>query len=507
MATCVQGHTAFIYDRGGKRRIGPLIHPSMVQWSRTRDATSEAAVRIEGSACSDQAPFLSMIHSHRHELVIYRGTKRVWEGPVHRVAWHANYVEITAHDITEYLKFTPLTKIWSNADLNADAVSSRIGEIIEYEMTHGRSQMVDGVTVAVPAWESIDPPANVVDYVQVHNFVNEARTAMTTYPYEMTVGEHLQSLARYQGIDFTTVGRALHIWDVSRALGRTLQLTEANFHEEIIITEYGADHAQSAYVLGNPPPDDPAPVYGSALTVGNLDYYGPWTAIYTPYDESASADPQQSELNSQAQRNLAGRSPAPIEVRVPDNSGLTLDDSVTIDDLVPGVQVPLRATLNSRTYSQMQKFDTITVRETGSEGEIITVTLVPITRPDADDELPDDNDQVQGAFPLNPNYVLRATAMDSGTSFAVKATVYRVGPPSTGVKKDGATFTLVGERLEGTNITKSGTWDFDFNYYTSKTVAIMQVDDVAAGVRDFSVTVDMGAGIGALTLSGTVQIG
>jgi len=146
------------------------------------------------------------------------------------------------------------------------------------------------------------------------------------------------------------------------------------------VTEYGADHTQAAYSVGQ----DGS--YGSALNPSNLDFYGPWTTMYTPYNETEDDAPSQAELDSQAQRNLAGRTPVPIEVRIPDNSSLLLSKTLTIDMLVPGVQVPLLATLNARPISQMQKLDHLTVTETAADGERIAVMLTPATRPDSDVE-------------------------------------------------------------------------------------------------------------------------
>jgi hypothetical protein len=83
---------------------------------------------------------------------------------------------------------------------------------------------------------------------------------------------------------------------------------------------------------------------------------------------------------------VSGRNPVPVEVRIPDNSTIRLDDTLTIDDLIPGVQMPLLATLNARQVSQDQKLDLVTVRETGAEGETIQVVLTPATKPDSDDE-------------------------------------------------------------------------------------------------------------------------
>jgi hypothetical protein len=65
-----------------------------------------------------------------------------------------------------------------------------------------------------------------------------------------------------------------------------------------------------------------------------------------------------------------------LEVRVPDGSRLNPASPFVIEDLVPGVLVPLRATLTARTFSQMQKLRRIKVLEDGN-GEQVQITLVP----------------------------------------------------------------------------------------------------------------------------------
>lgn len=358
---CVTGHSAYIYDRGGKNRIAQLKDLSQVRWGRRRDETSEGSIRISGSACSEQAEVLSLIEPKRHELVIYRGEDRVWEGPVWRVAWGAEDVEVYAHDVTAYLNGTPMTQGYSNAYPNVARVSDRLDTIITNE---------------VQVWEELDPPANILPYLTVHHYPNEAETTAVTSAFQMTVGEHMDELAHRSGIDFTTVGRAIHIWDTSRSLGRLRTWTEADFFGEIIITAYGADHTEIAYVVTE---DGRYGMAGSASS-----YYGPWSKIFTVYNEEGTEGPTQAELDSQAQRNIVGRSPVPVEVRVPDNSAVRLSHDLTIHDLVCGVQVPLRATLNARKLSQLQKIDIVTVTET-ADGEKIQVTLSPANVPDSDE--------------------------------------------------------------------------------------------------------------------------
>ena len=378
---CVTEHRVFVYDRGGISRFHQLTEISEVQWERDRDGTSEATVKLTGLSCERQRSITASIASKRHELVIFRGNDRVWEGPIFRIGDQGSSITIVARDVTAYLFGTALSQVWDNTGANATEVTTRFGNIIEYELTHSRTvRKVGGGTIVRPGWEQLDPPANILPHLQIHHFPNEARTSAKTYPSQMTIGTHLAGAARSSGIDYTAVGRAIHLWDTSRNIGQIRTLTEADFNGNIIVTEYGADHTQGAYVSsGN------EGVYGQAMNPDNLDFYGPWETVYTAYNEEGTGGPSQTELDSQASRNTSGRSPAPYEVRVPDNSTIRLGPTLSIMDLVPGVRVPLRATLNARPYEQDQKLDHLRVTET-AEGEKVQVTLTPATRPDSDEE-------------------------------------------------------------------------------------------------------------------------
>lgn len=378
---CVELHHAYITDRGGTRRIAELVDLTSVQWARNRDTMSQANIVVQGGACVAQADILKNIEPKRNELVLYRGDDRVWEGPINLVAWHSDRVEINAHDVLEYVYGRPLSITWDNNYPNSTEVTTRLENILDYEMTQPFTYLAnDGVTpITVPAWESLTPPANVLPYVVCHHFPNEARTSAKTTPFQMTVGEHLDNYARTGGIDYTVIGRAIHIWDVNRDLGRLKTLTEADFFGEIVVSAYGAEFAALAFTVAQDGR------YGGAGA--NNGYYGPWAKVFTVFDEDETTPPTQADLNSQAQRNLSGRSPVPVEVRVPDNSGIRLSPGLSINDLVPGVHMPLLATLNARQVSQMQKLDHVTITET-AEGETIQVVLLPASINDDTEEEP-----------------------------------------------------------------------------------------------------------------------
>lgn len=381
-------HRAMIYDRGGERRLGEMKRLSKIEWTRDRDGTSEGSLIIEsGRDCRSQRSLLRTIAEKRHELVIFRGTRtalgttwsRVWEGPIFRTSDEGSRIGVFAKDVTSYLFGTMISKDYDNRK-NVIPMTTRIGQMIAYELATSRTgRALNGATVAIPAWESLDPPINVLPNLVIHNFPNEAQTAAFIRAFSTTVGLNLAAAARQSGIDYTAVGRAIHLWDTSRSIGQIRTLTEADFFGNVIVTGYGADHTQIAYVNGQ------EGVYGMAVNTDNLDFYGPWSTSYNAYNEEGTQAPTVGALNSQAARNTSGRSPVPVEVRIPDNSSIRLGESLSIDDLVPGVRVPLLATLNARARNQMQKLDHLTVTET-ADGEDVKITLSPASKEDSDEE-------------------------------------------------------------------------------------------------------------------------
>lgn len=374
-------HTAVIYDRGGERRMGQVGRVSEVQWARDRDGVSEAHIIIQGGKnCESQRKFLTGISEKRHELVIFRGGERLWEGPIFRISDLGSRIEIHARDVCAYLFGTMLSKVWDNSK-NVVPMTTRLGGIIAYELATSRTgRSIGGPTVTIPGWETMDPPANVLPHLVVHHFPNEAKTAAKTLPFSTTVGLHLAYAARMSGIDYTAIGRAIHLWDTSRWIGETRTMTEADFYGDIIVTGYGADHTQLAYSTGQDG------MYGEAVNPDGLSFYGPWSTSYSAYNEEGTEAPTQGALNSQAARNASGRSPVPVEVRVPDNSSIRLSDTLQLKHLVPGVRIPLLARLNARSWNQAQKLDHLVVVENES-GEDIKVTMSPATREDADTEV------------------------------------------------------------------------------------------------------------------------
>lgn len=353
-------HTCYIYDRGAQQRLFQLYDTTQIKYQRLRDATSVASVDIAADKLDAQHADLAKIRAMRHELVCYRGKQRMWEGPVTLVPSTSGGFHLDAKDVTYYWNRTIMRKGYSSAYPNTEYVTSRLMRIARAELARKEALGY-----------------NLLNWLVEHHYSTDARTSAVTDPSQMYLFTHLDELAQRAGIDYTTIGRQVHIWDTSRAVfGQTRTVTENDFIGDITVTEYGAEVATHNTVTDG---------QGGVATVGKNDpYYGEIELLYTAYDETTGGPlPTKAELLSQAQRNSYGRLPAPVIINVPSSTQLNPRGTFTIEDLVPGRYVPVLAQLNVRQISQMQKIQQVdwTI---DSNGEQITANLVPSSKADDD---------------------------------------------------------------------------------------------------------------------------
>lgn len=353
----------FIFDRGGQRGKQQLTQLNEVRWERVRDDISNASLKITGASCYAQADLLNSLEPGRHEIAVFRGADRVWEGPITRFTYGRTGIQIHAKDVMHYVYRTALHAGYSSAHPNTERAVSRAGRILRAELARK---------------EALNPPINVVPYITEHHFPNEAMTSTVTKPYESNVWAHIDKLAEDRGIDYTVVGRAIHLWDTSRSLGRTPTTTDLDYLGELYVSIYGMELATRTVVSNEE---------GGYGIAGGIDpYYGEVEVVYRPYSEDEGASPTQAEMNAQAIRNLDGRNPTPLQVRIPDNSTLNPKGVLGVEHLVPGVYIPLLVDMMGRKLSQMQKLNKVAFTET-SKGEEIKIALYPAGTADAEIQL------------------------------------------------------------------------------------------------------------------------
>ena len=361
MAIGCELHTAYVYDRGGKSRIGQIMPLTQVKWERKRDDISIADISTTNPG-PDCLSMLQKVQPGRHELVIFRGQERVWEGPITRIGYYQGSIQIEARDVFHYAYRTIMRAKYNNAYPNIGSTVVRAKTILNAELARK---------------EALSPPINVLPYLTTYEMAADAQTSRSTVPYENTVYGDIDSMAQYSGMDYTVIGRRILIFDTHTVFYTTPMVTEADFLGEAVITVYGMELATHAAVFSST-----GNIYG--VVGANDPYYGEWEILDAAYDEDGTDAPTKAALTSQAQRNLAGRLPAPLVVRVPDNSTLNPSGALKMTDLVPGARIPLRATLTAIQVTQQQKLDDVQVSETGEDGETIQVTMSPASDNDID---------------------------------------------------------------------------------------------------------------------------
>lgn len=385
-----------VMDRGGQTAIFDIPSFTSLKYSRVRDDMSSANLVVQrGDVDATCWGHLGALEAGRHELLIVRNGVRVWEGPVSRAGGDSTTFEIEARDVFLYVYRTILQNDYNNAYPNTDFVTERARTLLEGELVR---------------WEAAG--ANILAYLDIRTDLDTAHTSRNTLQFEKTLFEEIDDMAARSGMDYTCVGRSIVVNDTHYALGRTVPLTDDDFDGQLVVTQYGMNLCTYAAVtdgLG----------HWSARKIEE-DYYGPWEMLETSYSvqdtiqcAAEGADTfAYGEMGEQAVRNLSNRYPSPVTVRVPDNSRLNPDTGLTINDLVPGVRIPLVAVRSARTVSQEQKLDKVTFELTGGD-EVITVVMSPSPgTPGTDPETPQDS---QGQLPQGQTHPHPATVQGRTT--------------------------------------------------------------------------------------------
>lgn len=377
---CVEHHTAVIFDRGGSRRIRQIVDLAEVSYGRALDKKSLGSITVSGRACVAQATILNQIIPRRMELVLYRGTERVWEGPILQCLSTSNSFTIDASDAPlTYLEGAAMSVAYPAASLSS-IKTQRLASIIANELTTPYTMVTTDTPggLLIPRWETVTPPANIQPFLEFrHNpdTASATQTTTDTEAFQMTVAAHLYDLTANGGIHFTTVGRRLAIWDSNLVIGRLRVVSEKDFTGDFNVIQAGSDFATIDHVIGTQTDDTTQPpVVGHAAT--DFSVYGPWERVDPTSSENASQNaPDIGALNSQAKARVKALYPLPLLLESASGASLKVGPGLTFNQLIPGVEVPVVAKGNIRIVKQTQRIDTVAVTETAANGEQIKITL------------------------------------------------------------------------------------------------------------------------------------
>lgn len=359
-------HRVFIYDRGGKVLRGEITPIQKIQWTRQRDDIGGATITTNGFG-SDCGQLLSQVHTWMNELVIYRDGVRVMEGPITLIEDAVDGFTIECKDVMGYVYRRIMKQGYNDSYHLTAGIAEGLLSVVE------RSRLI-----IANALVRDDP--NVLPYLTSFDFPDDARQSRSVPDFAKTAWEEVDDMAQNAGLDYSVIGRRIILNDTHRPVGRLPEFRPDYFSAPPKITEYGMLLCDLYGVTNN------AGLYGVA-TKPNSPYQGVEILVSSFGEDAAGAvevltQAQQQAvvkvLTEQANRGIASRYPAPYIVRVPDNSQLMPDVPVGINQLVPGVWIPLRAQGTVIELAQWQKLDQVQVTESeGDEQVRVTLSAAP----------------------------------------------------------------------------------------------------------------------------------
>lgn len=364
-------HRVFVYRRGGLIPVGEITDMTHIGWGRLRDDISSARIVVSGWGV-DCGNLLAKLQTWAYEIVIFRDNgyspERVWEGPITLLTYKQDSVEIDAKDVVAYLYRRILRQEMNDRGVG-DSVVNRAARVVRN------------------GFAPDDP--NILQYLQILFNENDANQYRNTPAYSRTCFEEIDDMAANAGLDYTAVGRSILLWGTRSRIGTLPEMTDRELGAAPIVSEYGMQMS-NRYAIS-----DGNGIYGTAdrLDANGVDpNYGlvemlsstwasdtdPEEGTYTQEDVDRVAD----SFAGMSERSIADRFPPPVVVRVPDNTTLNPNTVLSIQHLVPGVAIPIRATGTLRKVVGTQKLDSVTVTEIEGE-EKITVTMSPFNSDDA----------------------------------------------------------------------------------------------------------------------------
>jgi len=381
-------YRAFIYAQGGMRVIGEITPMTDLNFKRVRDDISNCLIHSNGFG-QDCCALYASLRCWMHEIVVFRDGVRVWEGPITRIGYTVDSVEIEAKDVMGYLYRRVMRQGYNDSyqTVPGSEVDPKERIVLPVLNVVERAERI-----IINALAPYDP--NVLPYLTSIKFSDDAKQSRVVPDFNQTAWEQVDDLAATAGLDYTVIGRRIILWDTHRLLGKLPEMRDGDFSDPPVVTEYGMQTCNYMVVTNN------SGVYAAARPVHEttpFQSYGPIEMVASDYagsdaatDDVLTAEARQDlidNLTDQARRNIDDRWPTPVIVRVPDNSTLNPAIAVGFDQLVPGVWIPLRSTATCREVVQWQKLDSVTVNVDAGGGEKVQVVMSPAPNggdPDAD---------------------------------------------------------------------------------------------------------------------------
>jgi hypothetical protein len=359
MATLGCGsHRAYVFRRGGKSMVMELPDPMAVRWERVRDEVSTASVVVPVTpSCCGQ---LGSLETVTMELHIYRDNEPVWQGPITRLEWNIDTVELWATDILWVAKHTALSQGYTNKYPNIGRCGARMNWLMK-DMTFAKH----------------GDPWNAVAGVRWIYGPDEPRTSKTVNAWSCTTWDDFDAFAEDSGMDYTVMGRSVMFWDVHHRWMTLPTLRENYLTGPLRVVEYGSEFQTRAVVTNG---EGQAGVYTQTnpLIIGK---YGYVDSVLTE-DESDKEEQNKADIAAWTSRakSIVDSAPVPpVNVLVPANTGLLPEAPYSINSLIPGAWLQVRVdNLCRKVTDEWHKLDRVYVTQ---EGGVETVAISTSSAP------------------------------------------------------------------------------------------------------------------------------
>ncbi|MDQ0376490.1 hypothetical protein [Amycolatopsis thermophila] len=336
-------HKAIVVDRDTGHKVLEVAKPLRVEWTRVRNNTSHAEVRVPSGACCDE---LTNVRPWRHELVIYRTEggpyEPVWQGPIVPIDAESDVATLYAEDGWAWLDVR-----YPRADMTvSDEVTAAALTLIKAGLNHPDGAGDETGILSAPLI-----------------YPTEVHTEREFHAYQSSVGASLRQMTG-SALNVTFLGKRLILWG-PQPLGKTDLLQDKDFLNGLKVTHDGNAAVSRAIVLGK---DGIRAEYG-----GTDPYYG---LIERVINDSTIAD--QTTALEVARRQVEMGMPPPLYISFGNEARLSDTAPVTIRELVPGVVLPVWTEATCYQVYQDMVLDRLTVVEETDEdggGETVSVGL------------------------------------------------------------------------------------------------------------------------------------
>jgi hypothetical protein len=350
-------HTAFIYKRGGRELVMELTPLAKVVWTRIRDDISVANVFVGITPeCCEQ---LGNIKTVAHELHIFRNGVKVWEGPIIRLEYMLDRVEVWAQDILWVAKHTALSKGYNQKAPNTAFCGWRMNWLLR-DMTFAK----------------YGDPWNALAGIQWVKGGSEPKTSRVVNAWSCTTWDDFDAYAEDVGMDYAVINRQVLFWNTNLKWRVLPPLYDYYLQVPPVAVEYGNEFQTRAVVTdGNG--------YAGMYTVPDKNVIAEYQMIdlvRSSYQEgqSTSSKPSASDIKAwteQAKALVEANPVPPVRVRVSENTGLLPSAPYDINDLIPGVWVQVHVTRLCRQVSEWHKLDSVAVTDEGGK-ETVQISTV-----------------------------------------------------------------------------------------------------------------------------------